>query len=226
MNDKITKPLYLTRKDIAKNLGMSESTAYKKLKNAVEILEITEPNTVWTKQEGNGGTSTIKYKAEIQNKLNQNTSTTKYISKLNKAFDKEKQKTEMLTAKLKETIDIANKLQDEQITILTATSNTIATLEEKYQKLLNKHNSEIIELKQQLSGAIDLIPDKELNKLTSAQEETDINNYEQIYKDNPIHFEEQLMTLQENPILDAMTEKERIKLINELKEQITNQKNK
>lgn len=226
MNDKITKPLYLTRKDIAKNLGMSESTAYKKLKNAVEILEITEPNTVWTKQEGNGGTSTIKYKAEIQDKLNQNTSTTKYISKLNKAFDKEKQKTEMLTAKLKETIDIANKLQDEQITILTATSNTIATLEEKYQKLLNKHNSEIIELKQQLSGAIDLIPDKELNKLTSAQEKTDINNYEQINNDNPIHFEEQLMTLQENPILDDMTEKERIKLINELKEQITNQKNK
>lgn len=220
------KDLYLTRKDFAKNLGISESTTYKRLIKAIEIAKVMEPNVVWTDQEGKGGTSTIRYKASLINYMNQKTPTINYVAKLNTAFDKEKQKTEMLTAKLKETIDIANKLQDEQITILTATSNTITTLEEKYQKLLNKHNSEIIELKQQLSSAIDLIPDKELNKLTSAQEETDINNYEQIYKDNPIHFEEQLMTLQENPILDAMTEKERIKLINELKEQITNQKNK
>lgn len=220
------KDLYLTRKDFAKNLGISESTTYKRLIKAIEIAKVMEPNVVWTDQEGKGGTSTIRYKASLINYMNQKTPTINYVAKLNNAFDKEKQKTEMLTAKLKETIDIANKLQDEQITILTATSNTITTLEEKYQKLLNKHNSEIIELKQQLSSAIDLIPDKELNKLTSAQEETDINNYEQIYKDNPIHFEEQLMTLQENPILDAMTEKERIKLINELKEQITNQKNK
>lgn len=220
------KDLYLTRKDFAKNLGISESTTYKRLIKAIEIAKVMEPNVVWTDQEGKGGTSTIRYKASLINYMNQKTPTINYVAKLNTAFDKEKQKTEMLTAKLKETIDIANKLQDEQITILTATSNTITTLEEKYQKLLNKHNSEIIELKQQLSSAIDLIPDKELNKLTSAQEKTDINNYEQINNDNPIHFEEQLMTLQENPILDAMTEKERIKLINELKEQITNQKNK
>lgn len=226
MNGETKKELYLTRKDFAKNLNVSESTAYKRLIKAVKLAEIIEPNVVWTKQDGNGGTSTIRYKAQLSDYINHNNPSTNYVAKLNSAFNKEKQKTEILTAKLKETIDIANKLQDEQITILTATSNTITTLEEKYQKLLNKHNSEIIELKQQLSSAIDLIPDKELNKLTSAQEETDINNYEQIYKDNPIHFEEQLMTLQENPILDTMTEKERIKLINELKEQITNQKNK
>lgn len=220
------KDLYLTRKDFAKHLGISESTAYKRLIKAVKIAEMMEPNVVWTEQAGKGGTATIRYKASLTKYMNQNTPATNYVAKLNAAFDKEKQKTEMLTAKLKETIDIANKLQDEQITILTAASNTITTLEENYQKLLNKYNSEIIELRQQLSGAINLIPDKVLSKLASEQEETDIKNYEQIYKDNPIYFEERLMTIQENPILDAMTEKERIKLINELKEQITNQKNK